>query len=81
VIGTQDRAKHDLLLTITASTPRPVQLRFGQVPSANDLRRAIDAQISPDGYFDDVNGLPAYRRHTTHYFAEQIRAELAQPGT
>src|SRR5580704_2440753 len=68
VIGTQDRAKHDLLLTITASTPRPVQLRFGQVPSADDLRRAIDAQISADGYFDDVNGLPAYRRHTTHYF-------------
>jgi CO/xanthine dehydrogenase FAD-binding subunit len=81
VIGTQDRAKHDLLLTITASTPHPVQLRFGQVPSANDLRRAIDAQISADGYFDDVNGLPAYRRHVTHYFAEQIRAELAQPGS
>ena len=81
VIGTQDRAKHDLLLTITASTPRPVQLRFGQVPSANDLRRAIDVQISADGYFDDVNGLPAYRRHVTHYFAEQIRAELAQPGS
>ena len=52
-----------LLLTITASTPRPVQLRFGQVPSADDLLRAIDAQISADDYFDDVNGLPAYRRH------------------
>jgi CO/xanthine dehydrogenase FAD-binding subunit len=81
VIGTQDRARSDLLLTITASTPHPVQLRFGQVPSAVELRRAIDAQIPTDGYFDDVNGLPAYRRHVTHYFAEQIRAELAHPST
>ena len=45
VIGTQDRAKHDLLLTITASTPRPMQMRFWQVPSADDLRRAIDASF------------------------------------
>jgi hypothetical protein len=58
-----------------------VQLRFGQVPSALELRRAIDERIPADGYFDDVNGLPAYRRHVTHYFAEQIRAELAQLGT
>ena len=80
LIGTQDRAKRDLLLTITASTPRPVQLRFGQVPSAIDLRRAIDERIPADGYFDDVNGSSVYKRHMTHYFAEQIRAELAQPG-
>ena len=81
VIGTQDRASGDLLITITAATPRPVQLRFGQVPSAVDLRRAIDAQIPADGYFDDVHGSPAYKRHVTYYFAEQIRAELAQPGS
>jgi hypothetical protein len=28
-----------------------------------------------------VNGLPDYRRHLTYYFAEQIRVELAQPGS
>ena len=81
VIGTQDRAKRELLITITASTPRPVQLSFGQMPSAIDMRRAIDAQILADGYFDDVHGSPAYKRHITLYFAEQIRAELAQPGS
>jgi CO/xanthine dehydrogenase FAD-binding subunit len=69
-----------LLVTITASTPRPVQLAFPGVPSADELRRAIDTAIPEHGYFDDVNGRPEYRRHLTYYFAEQIRAELAQPG-
>jgi CO/xanthine dehydrogenase FAD-binding subunit len=79
VIGTQDRASGELLITITAKTPRPVQLSFGQMPSAIDMRRAIDAKILADGYFDDVHGSPAYNRHLTLYFAEQIRVELARP--
>jgi len=80
LIGTVGSAG-DLLLTITASTPRPVQLAFPGIPSADELHRAIAAAVPDDGYFDDVNGLPAYRRHLTYYFAEQIRAELAQPGS
>ena len=80
LIGTQSEAAGDLLLTITAATPRPVQLRFEHAPSAMELRRAIDARIPADGYFDDVHGSAAYKRHLTYYFAEQIRAELAQPG-
>jgi len=79
VIGTQDRASGELLITITAATPLPVQLRFGQMPSDIDMRRAIDAKILADGYFDDVHGSPAYKRHLTLYFAEQIRVELARP--
>jgi CO/xanthine dehydrogenase FAD-binding subunit len=78
VIGTQ--ADDDLLLTITAATPRPIQLAFAQVPDATALRRAIDARIPADGYFNDVHGSPDYKRHLTYYFSEQIRAELAQPG-
>ena len=81
VIGTQDRASGKLLITITAATPRPVQLSFGQMPSAIDMRRSIDAKIPAEGYFDDVHGSPVYKRHLTYYFAEQIRAELAQPGS
>jgi hypothetical protein len=69
-----------LLITITASTRRPVQLAFPGIPSADELRRAIDRAIPENGYFDDVNGRPDYRRHLTSYFAEQIRVELAQPG-
>ena len=81
LIGTTDRACGDLLITITAATPRPVQLHFAQSPSATELRRAIDAKIPADGYFNDVHGSAAYKRHLTAYFAEQIRAELAHPGS
>ena len=78
LIGTQ--TNDDLLLTITAATPRPVQIRFARMPSAVALRRAIDARIPADGYFNDVHGSADYKHHLTYYFAEQIRAELAQPG-
>ncbi|WP_188610375.1 FAD binding domain-containing protein [Chelatococcus reniformis] len=76
VVGTSRRGT-DLLLTITAATPRPLQLRFDHMPDAATLRRAIDAAVEQDGFFDDVNGAPAYRRHLTYHFAEEIRAELA----
>jgi CO/xanthine dehydrogenase FAD-binding subunit len=81
IIGTQSTPSDDnLLITITAATPRPVQLRFDHAPSAMELRRALDERIPSDGYFDDVHGSAAYKRHLTYYFCEQIRAELAQPG-
>lgn len=78
LIGTQSKDRSDFLLTITAATPRPVQLRFAYTPDAAELREAIDARITADSYFDDVHGSAAYKRHLTPYFAEQIRAELAQ---
>jgi CO/xanthine dehydrogenase FAD-binding subunit len=80
IIGTQGASSDDLLLTITAATPRPVQLRFDHAPSAIELRRALEQRIPAAGYFDDVHGSAAYKRHLTSYFCEQIRAELAQPG-
>jgi CO/xanthine dehydrogenase FAD-binding subunit len=80
LIGTRG-SKGDLLITITASTPRPVQLAFADIPTADELRHAIASAISDNDYFDDVNGLPEYRRHLTYYFAEQIRVEMAQSGS
>jgi CO/xanthine dehydrogenase FAD-binding subunit len=80
LIGTRDGTAGDLLLTITAATPRPVQLYFKRAPSAEELRRTIAERIPNDGYFDDVHGTPAYKRHLTYHFAEQIRSELATPG-
>jgi CO/xanthine dehydrogenase FAD-binding subunit len=77
LIGTQRPGAGDLLLTITAATPRPIQLQFDTLPDAAILRDAIDAAIPAEDYFDDVNGTPAYKRHLTHQFAKQIRAELA----
>jgi CO/xanthine dehydrogenase FAD-binding subunit len=80
LIGTSDPVRQDLLLTITAATPRPMQLRFDELPYAQELRQAIDARIPPVGYFADMHGSAAYKRHLTYHFAEQIRAELARPG-
>ena len=76
LIGTRSADDSDLLLIITAATPRPVQIKFDRAPSAAELRHAIDEAVPADGYFDDVHGSPAYRRRLTYYYAEQIRAEL-----
>lgn len=77
LVGTQAPGGRDLTLTITAATPRPVQLHFTSMPDAAGLRDAIRAQVADDGFFDDVNGTPAYKRHLTYAFAEQIRQELS----
>jgi CO/xanthine dehydrogenase FAD-binding subunit len=76
MIGTQSANGDDLLLTVTAATIRPMQLRFDRVPTAAKLRHAIDAHIAEADYFDDVHGSAAYKRHLTYYYAEQIRTEL-----
>jgi len=65
-----------LVLTVTAATVRPFQLRFAGVPAAGELAAALDAAIPEDAYVDDVHGLPAWRRHLTRHFAEEIRVEL-----
>lgn len=76
LIGTRAPKTGTTLITVTAATARPVQLSFPTIPSADELRRALDASIQE--YFDDVHGSPAYRRRLTIHFAEQIRAELSR---
>jgi CO/xanthine dehydrogenase FAD-binding subunit len=76
LIGTQAPSTHDLTLTITAATPHPVRLHFPEMPNAERMSAAIQAHIPDDSFFDDVNGSPAYKRHLTYRFAEQIRLEL-----
>jgi CO/xanthine dehydrogenase FAD-binding subunit len=78
VIGTKTKGGQDLTLTITASTPKPVQLYFDRMPSSDALHHAISAAIPEGGWFDDVHGSAPYKQHLTHYYAEQIRAELGQ---
>lgn len=74
LVGT--RGSDDLLLTVTAATVRPVQVRFREKLSDHDLRAAIDAAIAPELYLDDVHGSPAHRRHLTYHFAREICQEL-----
>jgi CO/xanthine dehydrogenase FAD-binding subunit len=77
LIATRCPAHGEFLLTITAATLRPVQLRFEEMPAAAELKRAIDAAVPFRLYLDDVHGSPAHRKHVTHYFGEQIRWELS----
>jgi CO/xanthine dehydrogenase FAD-binding subunit len=69
-------AAGDMLITITASTPRPIQLRLPAGTGAQALADLLESVLPEGSYFDDVNGTPAYKRHVTRRFAEQIRAEL-----
>jgi hypothetical protein len=68
-----------LVLTVTAATRRPVQLRFDELPDADRLAAALDDAIPADLYHDDIHGLPAWRRDMTYRLAEEVRAELAAP--
>jgi CO/xanthine dehydrogenase FAD-binding subunit len=77
IIATVGDDGADFLLTVSAATPRPVQLRFATCPSAEELRHALGARLPPEAYFDDVHGSAPYKRHVTQYLAEQIRTELA----
>jgi len=77
LIGSRTPRGGDFTLTITAATPRPITLAFDTMPSSDSLRSRIEQAIPPEAYYDDVHGLPAWRRHMTLLFAEQIRAELS----
>jgi CO/xanthine dehydrogenase FAD-binding subunit len=66
-----------LVLTVTAATHRPHRLVFPVRPDAETVQVALAERIPDDGYVNDVHGLPAWRRHLTRRFAEEIRAELA----
>jgi len=69
-----------LVLTVTAATKRPVQLRFDGIPEPDRLAAALEDAIPAALYHDDIHGLPAWRRDMTYRLAEEIRAELAVPG-
>ena len=74
--GTRGGPAGGLILTITAATVKPIQLTFDGIPTAAQLRNAIDAAIPESIYLDDVHGSPAHRRHLTYHYGEQIRQEL-----
>ncbi|MFN8593357.1 MAG: FAD binding domain-containing protein [Thermomicrobiales bacterium] len=77
LIGTAADPGSPFTLTVTAATPRPVQLVFPHVPEAGALRERLLAEIPDGAYFSDVHGSPEYRKHMTLHFAEEIRSELA----
>ena len=73
-----------LVITVTAATPRPVQLRFAGRPSAAEAEAALDL-AGRDGaaltWHDDVHGAPAWRAAMTRRFVAEVAAELREAGT
>ncbi|MEU3373403.1 FAD binding domain-containing protein [Streptomyces sp. NPDC006660] len=76
VIGTLDPQDGSLTVTITAATRRPFRLRFARPPDPARLREAIASAIADGDWYDDIHGLPQWRRHMAFHLAEQVRQEL-----
>jgi CO/xanthine dehydrogenase FAD-binding subunit len=78
LIGTRDR-DGVTTLTLTAATTRPVRLVFPTPPTPDEVAGRIDAEVSLPGlWHDDIHGDPAWRRHVSLLFAEEIRRELME---
>jgi CO/xanthine dehydrogenase FAD-binding subunit len=73
-------ATGDFALTVTASTRRPVRLAFVGIPDESQLKERLAAEIPESLYYDDIHGLPDWRRHMTFEFAGEIRRELIAGG-
>ncbi len=79
----------DVLLTVTAAVPRPVQVRLPLSSSPNEtassLTAAVAAATAGDamtgdnaaGYLDDVHGSASWRRVMTERAALEVLSELA----
>ncbi|MFG2519892.1 FAD binding domain-containing protein [Streptomyces sp. NPDC048527] len=78
VIGTLDPVDGSMAVTISAATVRPFRLWFPLPPDKGELRRAIEASVGEDDWFDDIHGLPEWRRHMGFRLAEEVRHELTQ---
>jgi CO/xanthine dehydrogenase FAD-binding subunit len=63
-----------LVVTVTAATTRPVQLRFETLPSPEGAVAALDR--APLTYHDDVHGAPAWRAAMTRRHVAEVVAEL-----
>ncbi|MGX1975632.1 FAD binding domain-containing protein [Streptomyces kronopolitis] len=76
VIGTLDPQDGSLAVTLTAATVRPFHLWFPLPPSADELRATLDGAVGALDWYDDLHGLPVWRRHMALRLAEEIRREL-----
>ncbi len=75
-LGSAGAAGGEFVLTVTAATVRPYQLRFAWLPDATTLRESLAAAIPDDAWTEDVHGDPRWRRHLTFRYAREILEEL-----
>jgi CO/xanthine dehydrogenase FAD-binding subunit len=74
LIGRLDPLDGTFVLTVTAATVRPEQLRFAELPEAGELHRALGGI---DSWFTDAHGAADWRLAVSRVLAEEIRVELA----
>lgn len=74
LVGTLGPQDGVFMLTVSASTERPLRIKFDKIPDQKGLRSRLEKEIP--AFFDDVHGAPDYRKHMTFHFAEEIRCEL-----
>ena len=65
----------DIVITVTASVPRPLRLRFARLPEPSEAVAALDAADPP--YLDDVHGSARWRAAMTRRSVAEATAELA----
>jgi len=76
-LGLPTGQQGETVVTITAATPRPVQLSFAAPPAPGDAVAALDAIAGDRGYLDDVHGAAAWRAAMTRLSVAAVAAELA----
>src|SRR5262249_49320736 len=69
--GTAD----ETVITVTAATTRPVQLRFAGLPSPHDALAALDA--AGPCWHDDAHGSPRWRAAVTRRLVLEVPGEPA----
>lgn len=78
VVGLLDPESTTLHLTVTAATAHPVCIAApatsGPETVAHQVEEAVKATST--GWFEDLHGSPAWRRHMTLRFVREITAEL-----
>ncbi|MEU9097899.1 FAD binding domain-containing protein [Streptomyces sp. NPDC048361] len=78
VIGTLDPADGSMAVTISAATVRPFRFWFPLPPDRGELQQVIDTHIRDDDWYDDIHGLPEWRRHMGLRLAEEVRHDLTR---
>ncbi|MGU3431590.1 FAD binding domain-containing protein [Actinomycetes bacterium M1A6_2h] len=64
------------VLTVTAATDRPYQVRGATVPDPADIGEMLYSVVPESGWYDDVHGAPDWRRHVSGVAAREICEEL-----
>jgi CO/xanthine dehydrogenase FAD-binding subunit len=68
------RDPSETVVTVTASTPRPVCLRFGEPPAPGTVAELLDGACE---YLDDVHGSAVWRAAMTRRLVTETLAELS----